>query len=148
MRLAAGCRVLVCVRLHNIDAVLDILATAGSNLQLGHPTPHLATIPQRWRATLILAVHPADAIAGVPQGTELLAPAPDALSEEPPPFQDRASAFWPSTPGGKQASGGERGEMELRPCIATQGLKTGDSRECPVSLLCGQGHKLSLTHLV
>lgn len=82
----------------------------------------MAAVPQRWRATLVLAGHPADAIASVPQGAELLTSALDALPEEPPPFQARASAFWTCSPGGEGASGGERGKMELEPCIATQGL--------------------------
>lgn len=67
-------------------------------------------------------MHRADAIAGIPQGAELLTPEPDALSEEPPPFQARASAFWLCSLGGEGVSGGESWEMELRPCIATQGL--------------------------
>lgn len=121
-RWSARCKVLAHVGLHITDALQDIWATSGSNLQLGHPRSHLATVPQRWRATLILAVPPADVIAGMPWGTELLTPALDVLSEEPPPFQARASAFWLWSPGGEGASGGESGEMELRPCIATQGL--------------------------
>jgi len=54
-------------------------AACRSNLRLGHPRPHLATAPWRWRAALILDVHPADAITSVPQGAEFLAPAPDGL---------------------------------------------------------------------
>lgn len=89
----AGCRDLGHVRLHVTGTVPDIWVTPRSNLQLGHPRPHVATIPQRWRATLILAVHPHDVIAGVPRGTALLTTAPDGLSEEPPPFLGRVSAF-------------------------------------------------------
>lgn len=83
---------------------------------------HIWPPSHRWRATPILAMHLANAIAGVPQGAELLTAAADALSEEPPPFQSRASAFCLHSPGGKGATGGESREMELRPCVTTQGL--------------------------
>lgn len=90
-----------------------------------HCSRHLgvncSTVAQRWRATPILTVCPVDDIAGVPLGTELLTPAPDALSEEPP-FQARSSAFLLCFLGGEGASGGESEEMELRPCVVTQDL--------------------------
>lgn len=71
-RRRAGCRVLGHVRFPVTGAVPDLRVTPWSILQLGHPRSHLAMIPQRWRATLLLAVHPDDVIADVPRGTALL----------------------------------------------------------------------------